>query len=237
MFISRIYINPQRKDTKAAAGNPNKLHGAVLNTVAPNADRTRPEGLLWRLDTGKHSHALYVVSPSEPDLRAIQESYGWDTVEGKATVRDYTPRLDSLKVGQRLAFRLTANPTHNVEYPSEEGKNGAPRRRRIPHETHNHQVRWLVDRAKACGFNLTGYTPAAEVDGKITGPFDSIRTSPLRVERFTKGNNSAQVTIGKVTFEGVLEVTNPEVFRNALVTGIGRGKAYGCGLLTVANLG
>ena len=39
-----------------------------------------------------------------------------------------------------------------------------------------------------------------------------------------------------VVFEGVLTVTDADAFRNALVNGIGREKAYGMGLLTIAGV-
>ena len=37
----------------------------------------------------------------------------------------------------------------------------------------------------------------------------------------------------KVTFEGMLKVTDAELFRKTLREGIGKEKAYGCGLMTV----
>ena len=43
------------------------------------------------------------------------------------------------------------------------------------------------------------------------------------------------MTLGVATFEGVLEVTDPDALRRALTHGIGRGKAYGCGLMTLAR--
>ena len=39
-----------------------------------------------------------------------------------------------------------------------------------------------------------------------------------------------------VTYEGVLTVVDAEIFKKALVNGIGREKAYGMGLLTVASI-
>ena len=36
-----------------------------------------------------------------------------------------------------------------------------------------------------------------------------------------------------VTYEGMLTVTDAELFRQALTQGIGREKAYGMGLLTI----
>jgi CRISPR system Cascade subunit CasE len=37
-------------------------------------------------------------------------------------------------------------------------------------------------------------------------------------------------------FEGVLQISDESLFKAALTNGIGRAKAYGCGLLTLANL-
>ena len=38
------------------------------------------------------------------------------------------------------------------------------------------------------------------------------------------------------TYEGILTVTDAEAFRNALVKGIGREKAFGMGMLTVTRV-
>lgn len=45
------------------------------------------------------------------------------------------------------------------------------------------------------------------------------------------------VTLLAVTYEGVLQVTDPEQFRALLCQGMGRGKAYGLGLMTVMRGG
>lgn len=43
------------------------------------------------------------------------------------------------------------------------------------------------------------------------------------------------VTIARVTYGEMLEVTNPDALRRALTAGLGRARAYGCGLLTPAS--
>ena len=43
------------------------------------------------------------------------------------------------------------------------------------------------------------------------------------------------VTLLAVTYEGVLQVTDAERFRAMLCQGMGRGKAYGLGLMTVMH--
>ena len=52
---------------------------------------------------------------------------------------------------------------------------------------------------------------------------------------FRKGGAGNRVTLLSVTYEGVLQVTDPEAFCCALTQGIGRGKAYGMGMLTVVR--
>ena len=47
-------------------------------------------------------------------------------------------------------------------------------------------------------------------------------------------SRTKRLTFGAVLFEGELEITNAEDFRNALTHGIGSGKAYGFGLLSIA---
>ena len=37
-----------------------------------------------------------------------------------------------------------------------------------------------------------------------------------------------------VRFDGIGVVTDPDALRAAVLTGIGRGKSYGCGLLSLA---
>ena len=55
------------------------------------------------------------------------------------------------------------------------------------------------------------------------------------VRRFPR--NGSTVTLATATFEGHLEVTDVAALRHALNHGVGRAKAYGCGLLTLARSG
>jgi CRISPR system Cascade subunit CasE len=58
-------------------------------------------------------------------------------------------------------------------------------------------------------------------------------------ERLTghrNGRSADHVTVAATLFEGVLKVTDVTKFATTLKDGIGRGKAYGCGLLSLAPL-
>ena len=49
-------------------------------------------------------------------------------------------------------------------------------------------------------------------------------------------NSNKKVRLLAVTYEGILTVTDEDSFRKALVNGIGREKAYGLGMITVAGM-
>ena len=53
------------------------------------------------------------------------------------------------------------------------------------------------------------------------------------IEKFQ--HDGTYVTIQMATFQGVLEVRDPARLRACLVGGMGRSKAYGCGLMTLAR--
>ena len=56
----------------------------------------------------------------------------------------------------------------------------------------------------------------------------------LRFSHRRSGTRS-QVTLTRASYEGVLEITDANTLRAALVNGMGHAKAYGCGLMTLAR--
>ena len=52
---------------------------------------------------------------------------------------------------------------------------------------------------------------------------------------FKRGTGT--VTLTTATYDGALDIVDADAFRRTLTRGIGHGKAYGCGLLTIAPLG
>ncbi|MEA5463892.1 type I-E CRISPR-associated protein Cas6/Cse3/CasE [Leptothoe sp. PORK10 BA2] len=51
-----------------------------------------------------------------------------------------------------------------------------------------------------------------------------------------KEKSSAPILIATAIFQGVLEVTAPAPFVSTVQQGLGRGKSYGCGLLSLARI-
>lgn len=219
MYLTRFAINPARRGGRNLLGSPQAMHAAVLAGFPPGIDTSTPDGgrVLWRVDHGENQAVhLFVVSPCEPDLTHLVEQAGWPTTSAWQT-RDYSPLLQRLQAGQRWAFRLTANPVRSGRVAGKEDTQP------LAHVTADQQRGWLLERASRLGFACE--SPSGEPTVVVNG---------RRTVRFAR--QGAQVTIAQATFDGQLEVREPDVLRHALVAGIGRAKGYGCGLMTLAPL-
>ena len=233
MYLTRIYLNPHRRGAKQLMRSRQMLHAAVLNCFPPGVlDDPGAPRVLWRLDCppavrgaaprqGSPSCALYISSPVAPDPSHIVEEAGYAT-EGGVIVRDMSTFLDGLSAGQRWGFRLCVNPT----FRESSQVNAQGRKKVLAHVTQDQQTQWVLERAEKCGFRVL---TSAELGGDLPILEDVERS----IAEFK--HKEHRVTLGVATFEGVLEVTDPEALRRVLIYGIGRGKAYGCGLMTLAR--
>lgn len=208
MYLSRIELDTSRRSTMKALDMPNLMHGAVESSFAGERARN-----LWRIDPLQGKLYLLVVSPAKPDLQGLAQQFGVPGQSGET--RDYSPLLGRIRAGSVWRFRLTANPTKSCA-----GGDGTGRGAVHAHVSTRYQEQWLLRQADKHGFYL------AE-DG-----FSVVKT---KWYTFRKGGAGNRVTLLSVTYEGVLQVTDPEAFCRALTQGIGRGKAYGMGMLTVVR--
>lgn len=219
--LSRIFINPQKRRGRKLLSNRQAMHAAVMSAFPPDAFDSTEQRALWRLDKTHHQYTLYVLSPLPPDFTHIVEQAGWIGQTWDST--DYRPFLEQLKTGQHWAFRLAANPVKAIR---EAGKRGTV----VPHVTPQQQVHWLGQRSRGLGFQLLP-TPGFEeqLEAIVTEQHDHRfgRNDRQHSDRGTR------VSLRIVQFDGHLEITDKDRFQQTLLAGIGRAKAYGCGLLTL----
>lgn len=230
MYLSRIQLNPRRRDAWRLLGSPQRMHAAVLQSF-PDPPTGALDGrprVLWRLDNDQDRVFLYVVSPGQPDFAHLAEQAGWPTTE-RGVSRVYGEFLDQLAVGQRWAFRLAANPTRYVV-----AKEGG-RAKRLAHVTVRQQEAWFSEKAAASGFRVTT-TTRSTVDDGLAVEIPELAVTRRATHTFDRQGSFAPVTIGIAQFDGRLEVTDEAVLRRALTVGIGAAKAYGCGLMTLARV-
>ena len=235
MYISRMPINGARRSAMEIIASPNIMHAAVEASYPPVADSDTCENaptatesgrILWRIDpiAGEGRSAwLYVVSPRRPDFTHLCEQVGWP-VEGGWETKDYASLLNRLSAGQRWQFRLKANPVRKVLKDK-----GTTSRADVVgtlqgHVTVEQQMGWLLDRAERNGFRVC--------DGADGAP--QLKVSQRNKSSFMHAGTKA--TLSTAVFDGALEVVDEELLRQALCCGIGRAKAFGCGLMTIAPL-
>lgn len=216
MYLTRCGINRARRGTRRLLASPQRVHAAVMAAFPPSDTSDR---VLWRIDTRDHRTDLLVVSCHRPDLTHLVEQAGWPTTQTWET-REYSPFLDRLATGQRWAFRLTANPVRNL--PSDEGRGQVK-----AHVTAAQQQEWFLRRTSQLGIQVP--TSSLGVPEMVV--------RDRRTARFERREEAAgrEVTVAMATFDGLLDVVAPDLLRQALTAGIGRAKAYGCGLLTLAR--
>ena len=206
MILSRIELDLRQRAVMKALASPNLIHGAIEQSFPGPRGRR-----LWRVDTLGDKTWLLVLSQDKPDFGRLAAQFGaagWES-------REYEPLLRRIESGSVWHFRLTANPTVSKSGVRDE------RGKVLGHITPTHQKRWLSERAEKHGFSVS------------EEEFDVVQSRWLR---FRKGTERGRpVTLLSVTYEGRLTITDPVLFIQTLTEGLGRGKAYGLGLLTVAQ--
>lgn len=246
--FSQVLINPRQRGARYVLGSLERMHAVIARAAAGAAADGNTMRPLWRLerrpaaltgapntgasgtDTSLGLLKLYVVSESQLDGTVLYEELG--VTAGNVRSTDYQPFLDHLADGQRYVFRLKANVTKSTPSERIEGENRQPdsqqpsrqpRARGTRHGINDpkEQIAWLERQCTRAGAELQ--------ENRFGQPDVAIRWSGKETFR-RKGK---PVTLTCVVFDSILTVDNAENLRKALVDGIGRGKAYGCGLLTL----
>ncbi|WP_326670959.1 type I-E CRISPR-associated protein Cas6/Cse3/CasE [Streptomyces sp. NBC_01257] len=247
MYLTRFRFNAARTGARRLLTSPQMLHAAVMSSFpdAPPAPDGGPR-VLWRIDYNSAAEVLlYVTSPARPDLTHLVEQAGWPTAEAQGwSTYDYATFLTGLATDSVWEFRLTANPVHSIRR-----KEGEPTKR-TAHRTPRYQIEWLLKQQDRSGFAIVEKAPEARrlergdeyelvVGGARGLSFSKKNSSTAQGSSpagkdipATAGRNA--VRIAAVTYQGRLRVTDPEVFRLRLASGLGKAKAYGCGLMTLA---
>lgn len=224
MYLSRITFNPLVSSQQLAnifCQDRYKEHQALwrLFDTDPEAERD----FLYRQTLEQGRVKYYVLSERQPvDTTGI-----W-------LVSDPKPYDPKLFTGQKLFFNLRANPIVTIRL-----ENGRKERRdvvmnekkrinfkELPKETRPLEqeivqqtcIPWLAQRSKRLGFQLQP---------------DTIMVDGYQQHESRSKNTSAAIRYSTVDFQGVLTVTEPETFKQTLFKGLGKARAFGCGLLLI----
>lgn len=239
MYFSRLRVAPNQLQhfAKQFQYNHYQLHQLLWQLFRNKPEKERD--FLFRQDTDTQGlPVFYLLSKYPPE----QVGTTW-IIESK-------PFQPALKAGDLLAFSLRANPViqakqqrteeQALQHAAHRKANHLPEKitkKRVHHDVvmslkhalssaeleHYSQAeleqlageRWLNQRAANSGFRV-----------------HSVIAQGYQQHHFKK----RQIKISTLDFEGVLEVTEPELFMQKIYAGLGRSKAFGCGLLMIKRL-
>ena len=265
-FLSRLRLNDGHPRTQRALGDAQTLHSLVMSLFpdGPAQDARAAISVLYRIDedgaatgqpatTDRPARILIIQSELEPDRDGSAWSPGMlrgDESQSAAGVetRDIGPAFSRISDGQRLGFRLRANPTKRLslsrpqdpdrpnpdplltrhQQPRANGKEATGPRVALLRESE--QIDWLVRQGERHGFGLIPVRGPTTDEGTPAPPY-AVQVASVTARGLRRQTN--RLTHLAVTFDGELTVIDPDRFRLALREGIGPAKAYGFGLLSV----
>lgn len=208
-WLTQLVLDTRDTTIRRFIGDADYQHRYLMHLVADNLGDTprREGGLLYRIESASHSHRTKVlVQTREAPLLDRLPPQGLVSTATRAMA----PLLEALETGSLVRYRIVANPTKRWSKNAPEKEQvGKLHVLRGPHAE-----QWWRDRATANGLHLR------------TADWRPLPDAPVK--------GKARHAMAK--FDGVATVIEPDALREALRSGIGRSRSYGCGLLSIAPL-
>jgi CRISPR system Cascade subunit CasE len=228
MYLSLLTLNPRSRRVMSECADPYQMHRTLSKAFTQGLDDEAGKAALAK------ARPLFRVEQTPPgETKILVQSHlkpQWWFLDGigylqqSAQTKIFEPHFES---GQTFVFRLRANPTK-----ADAGQRTEKRHRGkcvgIFKETERRD--WLIRCAALHGFSIT---IAGEL--KDGTPIYDLRLTDEKAFRATPEgpDKSTRAVLSAALFEGRLTVTDPAAFTKAVQNGIGRGKAFGFGLLSL----
>lgn len=182
-----------------------------------HVERNSSAGFLFRVDYEPRGTTILVQSAIKPDWKYAFHNAGHLLAAFPETA-EFQPQF---KKGQSMQFRLAANPVRRLSKHSS-GKDGKPVEtssigKRVP--VRPEKLRdWLIGKAEGKGFSVNEC---------------SLCVQPGYLYFKKPGEKQQGGRLRYARYEGTLQVTDSDRFNETLCKGVGPGKAFGFGLLSV----
>lgn len=238
IYLSRLILDTRSSQVRRDIGDCHQLHRRLMRAF-PDIEATPAArahlGILYRTEAMPQEPRLLrvlVQSSVAPDWSRLPASYLGPAPDdrGNPAIRNVDEEYQRLVNGLQIRFRLRANPTRRISRANTEQAEKW-RGKRVEIRDEAEQLAWLARKGEQGGFRLLNVASVPDMPDvrssmqeKVRGKRPEHPDAPARQLRF-----------GAVLFEGHLEVTDADRFRNTLQSGIGSGKAFGFGLLSIAT--
>lgn len=207
-WLTRILPDARLRAARTDLGDAVAMHQRLMSLLPDGlGDQARTQtGLLYRIDYLRTGAAAVLTqSTVQPNLNLLPAGYG------TTDQRLLDPLLDAITQGMPVRFRLAANASKRL---------------------------WKSDgRHNAGQIVALGGTDAENWWRIRAEDRHGLQIIDLRSEALAhaRGRRGKSIVTHAITrFDGTALVKDPDAVRQAVLAGIGRGKAYGCGLLSLA---
>lgn len=219
VHLTKIDLDDRIRNVRRSTAGDH--HRILMKLVSNSLGRQRVDsprqkaGLLFRVEDARDGRYLLVQSQSPLCLENLPSGFG---VGG---TKDITPLLEHISAGDVVRYRVTASPMKRL------GKSSMPRQM------------WTRDNKRlssgAHELPLSGEAADNWWEGKAgQGGLDLLSAYSTRLPEHVDGRSDRKVRMPAVRFDGLARVRDADAVRTAVLNGIGRGKAFGCGLLSLA---
>ncbi|MFI6585532.1 type I-E CRISPR-associated protein Cas6/Cse3/CasE [Embleya sp. NPDC050493] len=215
-WLARLTLDTSRTDVRKELRDAVAMHRRVMSLFPdlPEIEEARSHfGVLHRVEQAERQVVLMVQSNTQVAPERFPNGYAVDSAS-----RDIEPLLNALAHGRRLSYRCDANPVRRPGHTTRELYRNLPP---LVALHGRHADDWWHRRAGLAGLKIHIH---------LSHPLDAA------VGRCGKGGGAQKVRHHRVRFEGTAEIVDPDALRAAMIGGVGKGRAYGCGLLTIAPL-
>jgi CRISPR system Cascade subunit CasE len=206
MYLSKLVLNERDRKVRSDLSNAHNLHRSIMQAF-PDRHLEMPRAD-WNILFRQELDSDVILVQSDAELKPdwTQLPQGYLV---NHVVKPFDLQANRLKTGQIFQFRLKANPSKRDK---QSGKLVG-----IFHPPD--QEAWLSRKGTQYGFGI-----------------ETIDVIPTPNLYGTKVKGNPPMKIFTVLYQGTLQVSNPPLFFEAIRQGIGRGRSYGCGLLSIAKL-
>jgi CRISPR system Cascade subunit CasE len=221
--------------TKARLSRAPGTQGSLAKVLLAGTQGDRNHGLVWSLFSGPADGENiddrdFLFREAEPGVfiivskRPPEDPHSLWALESK-------PYEPALAVGDRLGFVLRANPAMAVPQPGEK------RGKRVDAIMHaksklDAEARKAFGKDGAAIVGLEWLTKRGQSIG-VEFDADSCSATGYQQIRIPRPKREKSIEFSEIEYTGAFAVTDPDRLKAALFKGIGKAKAYGCGLMLV----
>ncbi|MFD3495888.1 type I-E CRISPR-associated protein Cas6/Cse3/CasE [Streptomyces sp. NPDC058690] len=215
LWLTRIQPNLRhrdvRRDLASAVGMHHRLMMLFPDDLGPTARNHL--GVLFRIEDAAGPTGgpqILLQSHQRPDSNRLPAGYG------TTTTKDISALIGLLTTGLAVRYRIDANA---VRKPGHTTRAATGAKAVIPLSGADADEWWARQAEERSGLKLT-----------------STHSTPLIAACGERHQDKRQIKHARTRFEGTAVVTDHTTLQQRILEGIGRGKSYGCGLLSLAPL-